>query len=123
MFSSASYGYLISSVFPDVESAVALSPIIMMPIILFGGMFTNLDSYHAWITWLQYLSPIRYGLEAIVRNEYEDADPTGEKTKNPIETLSFDIGFMKCLIILLVLTIALRIVSMLGLRLLVSKFQ
>lgn len=50
--SSASYGYLISSIFSKVEDAVAVGPLIMMPIILFGGVFTNVDTYYKWITWL-----------------------------------------------------------------------
>ena len=52
VFSSASYGYLLSSVFPNIETAASLTPVVMMPIILFGGVFTNVDSYPKWITWL-----------------------------------------------------------------------
>jgi ABC-type multidrug transport system permease subunit len=57
--------------------AVSLAPVFMMPIILFGGQFANSGNIQAWIRWFQYLSPIRYGLEAFVRNEFD------HRTYNP----------------------------------------
>lgn len=68
---AASFGYFMSSIFNKEEMAVALAPIIMMPIILFGGQFANSDNIQAWISWFQYVSPIRYGLESFVRNEFD----------------------------------------------------
>ena len=93
----------------------------MLPIILFGGVFTNVDTYPAWIRWLQYLSPIRYGLEALVYNEFED-NPPESPLENPIDSLNFKMGFVLCISILFVLTVVLRVISMIALRLLVSKF-
>lgn len=52
VFCSASFGYLLSSIFPSVETAVAMGPVVMMPIILFGGVFSNVETYPGWITWL-----------------------------------------------------------------------
>ena len=68
---AASFGYLISSIFESEETAVAIAPIIMLPIILFGGQFANSGDIQAWISWFQYISPIRYGLEALCRNEFD----------------------------------------------------
>jgi ABC-type multidrug transport system permease subunit len=45
-----------------------------MPIMLFSGFLSNVDSYPKWIAWIQYLSPIRYGFEALVRNEFLDRE-------------------------------------------------
>ena len=42
----------------------------MMPIMLFGGQFANSGSLQAWISWFQYVSPLRYGFEALVINEF-----------------------------------------------------
>ena len=74
---AASFGYLLSSIFEKEESAVSLAPLFMMPIILFGGQFANSANIQVWIRWFQYLSPIRYGLEAFVRNEFD------HRTYNP----------------------------------------
>jgi ATP-binding cassette subfamily G (WHITE) protein 1 len=49
--SAASFGYFISSIFNKEEMAIALAPIVMMPIILFGGQFANSDNIQAWISW------------------------------------------------------------------------
>ena len=65
---SASFGYFISSIFDQEESAVAIAPVIMMPIMLFSGFFSNAGSYPNWIGWIQYISPIKYSLEALVWN-------------------------------------------------------
>jgi ATP-binding cassette, subfamily G (WHITE), eye pigment precursor transporter len=66
---AASFGFFISSVFEKEEAAVGLAPVIMMPFILFGGQFANSGHIQAWISWHQYLSPIRYSFEALVINE------------------------------------------------------
>ena len=59
--------------------AVQLSGVIMMPIMLFGGQFANSKNIQAWISWFQYISPIRYGLEALTVNEFDSRvyDTTG----------------------------------------------
>ena len=68
---AASWGYFVSSIFEKEESATALAPIIIMPLILFGGQFANSKNIQAWISWFQYISPIRYGLEAMTVNEFD----------------------------------------------------
>ena len=52
VFSSAPFGYLLSSLFSEMETAVTIAPLIMLPIVMFGGLFTNVDSYPGWITWI-----------------------------------------------------------------------
>jgi ABC-type multidrug transport system permease subunit len=121
VFCASSFGYLLSSIFTNTEAAVSLSPVVMLPIILFGGVFTNVDTYYVWIRWLQYVSPIRYSLEALINNEYHDRDTSPHE--NPMVFLNFNLGMTKCLIILAALTIALRIIAMICLKLLVSRFQ
>ena len=46
----------------------------MIPIILFAGIIVNLDTSYVWIRWIQYISPLRYGLEVLHRVEFEDKD-------------------------------------------------
>jgi ABC-type multidrug transport system permease subunit len=59
-----------SSIFIKEETAVAMAPTVIMPMILFGGQFANSDNIQAWISWFQYLSQIRYSQEALVVNEF-----------------------------------------------------
>ncbi|KAJ3191563.1 ATP-binding cassette sub- G member 1 [Irineochytrium annulatum] len=41
-----------------------------MPLMLFAGVFVQSASIPKWIGWLQYLSPIKYGFEALAKNEF-----------------------------------------------------
>lgn len=119
---ASSFGYFLSSIFEQEETAVALAPVIMMPMMLFGGFFSNSAQYPVWIGWLQYVSPIKYALEALVWNEF-DGREYGENDVRLVERLGFELGIGKCLAILAAFSVFLRIVSMICLKLLVSKFQ
>jgi ABC-type multidrug transport system permease subunit len=61
-----------SSIFENEQQASGIAPIIVMPLILFGGQFANPDAIPKWIGWIQYISPIRYGLESLVVNEFDN---------------------------------------------------
>lgn len=38
----------------------------------FSGMYNKLNNTPNWISWMQYISPFRYGLQMIVVNQYEN---------------------------------------------------
>jgi len=65
-----SLGYAISAVAPTVGVALAIAPLIMMPLLIFGGFFVNTDSIPKYFIWLEYMSFFKYGFEAIVVNEW-----------------------------------------------------
>lgn len=69
-FCAASIGYFISSLFEKEEDAVGMAPLFILPMVVFGGFFSNSGNFPVWISWLQYVSPIRYGFESLVRNEF-----------------------------------------------------
>ncbi|CDW88685.1 abc transporter family protein [Stylonychia lemnae] len=120
--SSSSFGLFISSLFESEETAVTVAPVILMPFILFSGYFSNASSYPKWIGWIQYISPVRYSLEAFVINEFESRDYKDTDIKI-IDFLSYDIGFTSCLLSLFTLGIAFRILTGLVLKYFVRKFQ
>eukprot|EP00347_Sterkiella_histriomuscorum_P001693 403371041 len=121
-FLSASYGYLISSIFEKEEDAVGMTPLFILPQVLFGGFFANSGNYPVWISWFQYLSPLRYGLEAFVDNEFSRRSYKSDEIRL-YEYLGYDLGLWRDLLIMAGLIIAIRILSIVCLRLLVSKFQ
>jgi ABC-type transport system involved in multi-copper enzyme maturation permease subunit len=118
--SSAGYGYLISSIFSNPEIAVSIAPIVMLPLILFGGMFSNLGTVGSWISWVQYISPIRYGYEALLRVEFEDKAAT--LPFDPITQFDLNLGGTECLVALIVLTVVLRLIALFALKFFVGKF-
>jgi ABC-type multidrug transport system permease subunit len=64
---AAAIGNFVSSIFSSMETASIVAPLFAMPMVLFGGFFANGSNYPAYINWLQYVSPIRYGFEMMVR--------------------------------------------------------
>ncbi|CDW80485.1 abc transporter family protein [Stylonychia lemnae] len=119
---ASSFGYFLSSIFSQEETAVGVAPVIMMPLLMFSGFFSNAGSYPVWIGWFQYISPVKYALEALVYNEFQDRE-YGPRDIHMVNFLGYELGIAKCLAILAALTVFLRGVSMICLKLLVSKFQ
>ena len=117
---NSSIGYCLSTGVSRDETAIASAPLFMMPLALFGGFLANTKSLHKWISWFQYVSPIRYALESFTRNEFSPRDYShGEP--DPVDYLGYDVGISKCLIILACLTMGLRIISFLFLKYKVTR--
>lgn len=70
-FTAASIGYFLSSLFEDELTAAGLAPVAIMPMMLFGGLLTNNPGLPGWLTWIQYISPIKYGSEAMLQVEFK----------------------------------------------------
>lgn len=84
------FGYVLSSIFHDYAVANMAAPAIMMPLIIFSGFYSNLDSIPAWLSWFSYCSPARYAFEALMRNEF-DGNTSGDDF-DIISVLGMDIG-------------------------------
>jgi ATP-binding cassette subfamily G (WHITE) protein 1 len=71
--------------FPTLDIALAMTPLIVLPLMVFGGLFVNLGGLPAWISWFKWLSPIKYGFVAFMRSEFDGlvlpkgCDPTVTK--------------------------------------------
>jgi ABC-type multidrug transport system permease subunit len=119
--SSSSLGMFVSSLFNQQETALAVAPVILMPILMFSGFFSNAGTFAVWISWLQYISPVRYALEAFVWNEYGDRKYKDNEV-NLVKFMSYEIGLRDCLIIVTALAIFLRILTGIFLKILAGKF-
>lgn len=51
-FMAATYGFLISALFEKEEDAVGMTPLFILPQVLFGGFFANSGTFPVWISWL-----------------------------------------------------------------------
>jgi ABC-type multidrug transport system permease subunit len=49
-----------------------MGSLITLPLMAFSGMYNKLNNTPTWISWMQYISPFRYGLQMILVNQYED---------------------------------------------------
>jgi ABC-type multidrug transport system permease subunit len=65
-------GFFIGSFFKDAGRAASLGPVALLPLMMFSGIYNKINDIPAWIAWMQYISPFRYGLQMILVNQYED---------------------------------------------------
>ncbi|KAL7644554.1 UNVERIFIED_CONTAM: hypothetical protein RMT77_004091 [Armadillidium vulgare] len=90
-----SYGYMISCLADDYNTAMVLSTPLTFPLMLFGGFYINSGDIPKYISWLQYLSWFMYGFESLSINQWDGYNITTENnTIVPgnvvLETLKFE---------------------------------
>ena len=86
-----------------------------MPATSFGGFFANLSQMSPYVSWLQYLSPVRYGFEAMLWAQW----PNNEKHVQTI--LGFDLGYGTCVWALLALSVLIRVLTLILMRSVAKK--
>merc|ERR1712228_240403 len=57
---------------PNIDAAQAMTPLLMVLMILFGGFYINAGSMPVWIAWLENLSIIKCVLRRIVLTSIRD---------------------------------------------------
>lgn len=67
--SAGSLGLLLGCMLPNAEVAVTVAPVVLLPFMLFGGYFANLNNIGKWLSWLQYLSIFKWGFQSLITNE------------------------------------------------------
>lgn len=102
-FTSQSLGLAIGASFNSIDAALNITPLIFFPLMLFSGFYVNSDSIPAWTSWIEYISPFRYALEALVYNEYEGRG----FYPDPIETFGFTFGYTTSVLLLLAIGVVL----------------
>lgn len=68
---SASYGLLISTLIKQFDVAIALIPVLIIPLMLVSGFFVPLDQVPKFFYWLEYLSMFKYGYQSMITNQYQ----------------------------------------------------
>jgi len=51
-FAGASYGLFLSVVIPKMELAMALVPVLVIPLMVMGGFFVNVNTIPVWLRWM-----------------------------------------------------------------------
>ncbi|KAI9340034.1 P-loop containing nucleoside triphosphate hydrolase protein [Zopfochytrium polystomum] len=72
-----SIGVCLACAFSTLQVALQVTPIILLPMMLFAGFFVNLSLVPIWLRWLQFVSPMKYGFQAAVRSQFENT-PDGD---------------------------------------------
>ncbi len=117
------YGQVVGSLFDTAETACFFCPIIMMPFVMFAGFITNVDTFPNWVGWIQYISPIRYGFEASMHNEFDNYHDLPRNISPPLKFLNFKLGFSRCMFMLIVTALAVKVIACVFLKVQLKKFQ
>lgn len=65
-------GIFLASLFSDITVALAATPLTLLPLIIFSGLFVNNDAIPVYFDWIKYLSPMKYGFEALIKIQYQE---------------------------------------------------
>eukprot|EP00929_Paragymnodinium_shiwhaense_P048241 TRINITY_DN24414_c0_g1_i1.p1 TRINITY_DN24414_c0_g1~~TRINITY_DN24414_c0_g1_i1.p1 ORF type:complete len:663 (+),score=98.59 TRINITY_DN24414_c0_g1_i1:38-2026(+) len=67
-------GLCLACAFPDVTVALAVAPLMILPLIMFSGFVLNTDSIPVFLQWVEYISPPKYAFAALAQIEYTGLD-------------------------------------------------
>jgi len=101
-----SLGLLLGAMIEDQKAVAEVTPILLLPLVLFSGFFKNSASLPRWIGWVEYISPIKYGFSSWMQNEVSEAS-----TSN-IAELNFDTSMWLGIGLLIIMSMALRVASL-----------
>ncbi|XP_045102401.1 protein white-like isoform X3 [Portunus trituberculatus] len=104
---AVSYGYMISCLAKNYQTALVLSTPLTFPLLLFGGFYMKPGTIPPYLDWLSYLSWFKYSFEAMTINQWIDwgnvtamntsvnlEDKVMEKLGFDLDNLWVDIGAM-----------------------------
>jgi len=63
-------GIFVASFFEDIAIALAIVPMLLMPLMVFSGFIVNSSTSPAFLQWLKYISPMKYAFVALTKNEF-----------------------------------------------------
>lgn len=117
-----SFGYVIAIGAPSVPTALAIAPVAILPLLVFGGFLINVASIPVYFYWLAYVSFLRYGFEIAMISEFHGrtldcSDVTGGVCSFPtgqavLDRFSFDADSLSLYFgILVVLLVAFRLIA------------
>ena len=70
---AGTFGFTAGVVVANPQQAVAAVPMIIMPLVIFAGLFIPLDNIPVYWVWLYYISFFQYGLQIAMVNEFDGA--------------------------------------------------
>ena len=68
---SSGYSLIISAGFSDKQLAVTLTPVLIIPFMLFAGFFVSSDEIPGYLKEFEYLSIFKYGYQALMHNNFD----------------------------------------------------
>lgn len=60
-WSGTGYGLLVSALIPKMEVAMAIAPVVIVPLMVMAGFFVNQNNIPVYLIWIEYVSMFKYG--------------------------------------------------------------
>ena len=83
-----SLGLTIATIAKNIAIALQFAPFLVITMIIYSGLLINVDSIPVYFTWLQYVFPVRYMYQEVVKNEFYDLDVND--SEDAVLDMSFD---------------------------------
>lgn len=75
-----SLGMLIASIFDQLEVILAVTPIILLPLLLYSGIFVSSGSTPSYLSWIKYVSSVYYSFTGMLEVEFNRTFPNCDGT-------------------------------------------
>ena len=116
-----SMGYFISSAIKDGTTALMLSPMMAMPLMIVGGFFSNAGEMPIYIEIFSYVSPMMYTFNNLAMLEFENSDyPSAQQF---LSYMDIDRTYWTGILYLGILIVSAQVIAVIMLKVLISKFQ
>ncbi|OMJ89051.1 hypothetical protein SteCoe_8875 [Stentor coeruleus] len=86
----AAYGNLAGAFSKDVLASTIWGPTIAAPLMMFGGFFSNGNSFSSSFYWIKYVSAYYFGFVALAINEFTDLDLGSDVMIPPLKSLGIN---------------------------------
>ncbi|OMJ90764.1 hypothetical protein SteCoe_6843 [Stentor coeruleus] len=113
--SGNAFGYLVGSLTSSIQLALVIAPALMITSIIFGGFFSNTNSYSSAFYWIRYISNYNFAYRALIVNQFTDFDFNNEDD-NPINLLNFEGEVWENVGSLLLITFGMMLIAMINLK-------
>ena len=67
-------GIITGTLCKNYQIAIQAIPLLMMPIVTYGGQVVNLSELPWYSGWMQYISPLSYGYKILVKHQLQTAE-------------------------------------------------
>lgn len=87
---TSAFGLTLGAAISDKQVAVASTPVLIIPFMLFAGFFVNQNNIPVFLRPFEYISLFKYGYQVFMYNEYDGLDVgCGGAQRDPIKEMNF----------------------------------
>jgi ATP-binding cassette subfamily G (WHITE) protein 1 len=92
-------GICFGCIFTSLPVALAITPLVLLPLMLFSGLLLNQGSIPSYVDWIKYIAPMKWGFSALAINEYSGLviysnDGTARSGSEVLRELALDDDYM-----------------------------